>query len=289
MAAREPVTIVSVSAPQLFTDLQVLRGSLAMHHFPVRMIALMLVVTPMPLATADRLQLSNGDEIQGDLLEFSDGQIRFRHTILGEFNIPRGEVHAIELGPKRGGKRLMADGTPAGPETPEEVIDRLVNPELDTDAVKDLEKGAKRVATPQDAVEQLRREGVDGKTMGQLHNLLPGFGSPEVQDGFRARVEGLMSGSLTIDDIRNEAIDARGQLKELMDDLGPSGAALNGYYGILDGFIKKTDPNQPLAPPGIAPQPIAPLPISPLPISPLPTSPLTPRSNDDADADTEAP
>ena len=224
----------------------------------VTLVALLLIFC-LPSAEADRLQLANGDEIQGELLELSNGNVKFRHEILGEFTIPRSEVHAIELGQERGGDRILADGTEAGPETPEEVIDRLINPELDADAVKKLEKGAKRQATPQDAVKQLRREGVDAKTMNQLHGLLPGFGSPEVQDIFRDRVQGLMSGSLTINDIRNEAIDARGQLKELMDDLGPSGAALNGYYGILDGFIKKTDPSKPVLPEEIPPQSIPPL------------------------------
>ena len=216
------------------------------------------VVAVSPFSLADRLQLSNGDEIQGRLVEIADGVIKFEHEVLGEFTVPRDKVHAIELGPKRGGNRIMADGTEAGPETPEEVIDRLVNPEMDADAVKRLEKGARQFGTPQDAVDQLRREGVDAKMMSQLHSLLPGFGSPEVQDAFRDRVEGLMTGSLTIDDIRNEAIDVRGQLKELMDDLGPSGAALGGYYGILDGFIKKTDTAKPLTPPIIKPRAIPP-------------------------------
>ena len=207
---------------------------------------------------ADRLQLSNGDEIQGKLIEMTKGVIKFEHEVLGVFAVPRDRVHAVELGPKRGGNRITADGREVGPETPEQVIDRLVNPDMNPEAVKKLEKGAPRLATPQDAVDQLRREGVDAKTMTQLHSLLPGFGSPEVQDAFRGRVEGLMTGSLSINDLRNEAIEVRGQLQELMDDLGPNGAALGGYYGILDGFIKKTDPAKPLTPPIIKPRAIPP-------------------------------
>ncbi|NND99203.1 MAG: hypothetical protein HKN47_17940 [Pirellulaceae bacterium] len=204
-----------------------------------------------PAAQADRLQLSNGDEIEGKLLEMSGGTIKFKHPVLGEFTLPRAQVHAIELGEHRGGKRIMSDGTEAPPETPEEVIDRLVNPAVDKNAVKKLEKGAKHHDTAEGVIEQLRREGVDGKTMNQLHGMLPGFGSPVVQKHFEDRVTGLMSGSLSINDIRNEAIDARDQLGKLMDDLGPDGRALQGYFGILDGFIKKTDPNKPLSVPSI--------------------------------------
>ena len=216
----------------------------------------------LPLTVrADRLQLANGDEIEGELLEMSGDQIKFRHPILGTFNLPRNQVHAIELGKERGGERIMADGSKAPPETPEEVIDRLVNPDLNRSTIKELEKGAPRHSTPEGAVEQLRREGVDAKMMSQLHAMLPGFGSPKVQEHFEDRVTGLMTGSLTINDIRNEAIDARDQLKELMDDLGPGGQALQGYYGILDGFIKKTDPDAPPRVPGIpalTPKPIPP-------------------------------
>lgn len=222
--------------------------------------ALVLLSVPM-IARGDRLQLANGDEIEGELLEMSGDTVKFRHAILGTFTVPRHQIHAIELGKQRGAERIMADGTPAPAETPEEVIDRLVNPDVNPAAIKQLEKGRKRHSTPQGAIEQLRREGVDAKMMGQLHAMLPGFGSPEVQKHFQDRVTGLMSGSLTINDIRNEAIDARDQLKELMDDLGAGGEALGGYYGILDGFIKKTDPNAPLTVPGIAP--LTPNPIPP--------------------------
>ncbi len=223
-------------------------------------LAFMILITPTAL-WADRLQLANGDEIEGELLEVSGGQIKFRHPVLGTFSVPRNQVHAIELGKQRGGNRIMADGTEAPPETPEEVIDRLVNPEMTPAKVKQLEKGAERHDTPQGAVEQLRREGVNAQMMGGLHGMLPGFGSPEVQDIFEDRVTGLMNGSLTINDIRNEAIDVRDQLKELMDDLGPGGEALRGYYGILDGFIQKTDPKAPRSVPGI--KPLTPSPIPP--------------------------
>jgi hypothetical protein len=222
-----------------------------------------LLLASFPLvAHADRLQLANGDEIEGELLEVSGERVKFRHSILGTFTVPRQHIHAIELGKQRGGERIMADGSQAPPETPKEVIDRLINPDVKRQTVKTLERGHKRHATPQAAVEQLRQQGVDAKMMGQLHAMLPGFGSPEVQKHFQDRVNGLMSGSLSINDIRDEAIQVRDQLKELMDELGSDGQALGGYYGILDGFIQKTDPNAPRTVPGIAPR--TPNPIPPL-------------------------
>jgi len=206
---------------------------------------------------ADWLQLSNGDTFQGELMEMSLKEVKLKHEILGEITIPRDRVHAIVLGDFQAGKRVMADGTEAEPETPEEVIDRLVNPDFDSKAVQKLEQGAKRQKTPYDAVEQLRREGIDTKLTDSLHLMLPGFGSPKVQEHFHSRVDGLMNGSISINDIRNEAIDARDQLQVLMDELGPSGAALQGYFGILDNFIQKTDPKI-IGPPPEAPTPTTP-------------------------------
>jgi len=210
---------------------------------PVTALLILFTVSVIP-ARADWLHLSSGDAIKGKLIEMSPQQVKFRHEVLGEITIPRDRVHAIVLGEFQGGERIMADGSKAEPETPQEVIDRLVNPEFDAKAVQKLERGAKRQSTPQDAVEQLRREGIDPQLTDQLHLMLPGFGSPKVQDHFQSRVQGLMDGSITINDIRNEAIDARDQLQVLMDDLGPSGAALQGYFGILDNFIKKTEPKK---------------------------------------------
>ena len=212
-----------------------------------------LILCPAVLVRADRLQLANGDEIEGQMLEMSDGEVKFKHSILGTFTIPRAKIHAIELGDQRGGKRIMADGSKADAETPEEIVKRLVNPDLNRAKVKEIAKGAKQHGTPDAAIEQLRREGVSGGTMQMLQAMLPGFGSPVVQKHFEDRVTGLMSGSIGIQDIRAEAIDARDQLKELMDDLGPGGEALKGYYGILDGFIEETDPNGTPTLPGIPP------------------------------------
>ena len=191
---------------------------------------------------ADVIELDNGDVIHGTLLKIDEKTLRISNEILGEVNIPRARVHAIVLGHPTKGKRIKPDGSEAEQETPKQIIDRLVNKEFGPDSIKQLEKGAKRQPTPQDAVDQLRREGVDPELKRQLHMLLPGFGTPEVQGYFNSRVDGLMAGTMNIQNIRNDAINARDQLQEIMDDLGQDGVALRGYFSILDNFIKKTEP-----------------------------------------------
>ena len=201
---------------------------------------------------ADVIELQGGDIIHADVIKITTDVLTIRHKIFGEVDIPRDQIRGIVLGKTKPGARAIAGGDPnrgAGAkdseqkqETPKEVIDRLVNKEFGPKAVEKLERGTIRQPTAEDAVEQLRIEGVDPKLRSSLHLMLPGFGTPEVQGYFDSRVNGLIDGSMTIQDIRKDAIGARDQLKEIMDDLGADGAALQGYFSILDNFIKKTAP-----------------------------------------------
>lgn len=211
-------------------------------------IAAIAVLVALPFfnpwnAHAEVIHLDSGESIEGELLEMKGGIIKVRHEILGDIELPRNRVRAIIVGDPVTGKAITPDGKDVKPETPKEVIERMTNPNFGPGKVKDLERGAKRLPTPQDVVEQLRREGVDPVLKDQLHMMLPGFGAPKVQDYFNGSVQGLMNGSLSINDIRDDAINARDQLQQVMDDLGPDAVALQGYFGILDNFIKKTAPH----------------------------------------------
>lgn len=207
----------------------------------------MLVVfsVALPKVHAELIQLDSGETIQGEVLKITRTHLQLRHEIFGEIEIPRDRVHSIILGDPKTGKIIKPDGSDAKPETPAEVIDRLANKDFGPQAIERLEKGAKRQPIPEDAVEQLRREGVDPQLTDRLHLMLPGFGTPEVQSYFNGRVQGLMNGSITLQNIRDDAINARNQLHEIMEDLGPDAAALQGYYSILDNFIEKTAPPDP--------------------------------------------
>jgi hypothetical protein len=58
-----------------------------------------------------------------------------------------------------------------------------------------------------------------------------------------------MTGKLNIQDVRKDAITARDGLLDLQKDLGPEGAALNGYLSILNKFIRETEPPPATKPP----------------------------------------
>ena len=209
---------------------------------------------------ADTIQLSGGDTIKAKIIEVTADSLKIRHDVFGEVEIPRSRVRAMVFDPvaspedqdqmkgisKRTGSksRKKKTGDSEKQETPKEIIDRLVNPDFDRGAVEEMAEGEKRHQTPEDAVEELRRLGVSEAMKKNLQLSLPGFTTPEVQGYFNDRVQGLMNGSIQIGDIRNDAIDAREQLKGIMGELGPDAAALQGYFSILDHFIKETAPKR---------------------------------------------
>ena len=67
--------------------------------------------------------------------------------------------------------------------------------------------------------------------------------SPEAKDKFNELVGGLLSGKLTVNDIRAQAQAAADQVRAAKRDGGDNaGLALDGYLAILDQFLSETAP-----------------------------------------------
>ena len=66
-------------------------------------------------------------------------------------------------------------------------------------------------------------------------------GSPEATRKYDEMVSGLLSGQLSVGDIRQQAQSAAAQLREMKRELGPEAdESLDGYLQVLDSFIKET-------------------------------------------------
>ena len=73
--------------------------------------------------------------------------------------------------------------------------------------------------------------------------FLSGAG-PEANNKFNELLGGLMSGKLSVDDIRAEAKSAADQLRALKREGGEeAGFATDAYLAILDHFLKETAPS----------------------------------------------
>ncbi len=216
--------------------------------FAMALFAIGFLVATSP-CFADVIQLENGDTLRGKIVSLDDKEVQLQSDVLGKLSIPRSKVTAIvfsdlkpsEAKPMGEGEAAEAKGDEKQ-ETPAEIIKRLAPKDFGPKQLADLEPAGSVPKTEDEVIDQLRREGVDQRLMDELHLRLPGFGAPQVQGYFNDKVNGLISGSITIQDIRKDAIGARDQLLELKEDLGPDAAALDGYLGILENFINKTAP-----------------------------------------------
>ncbi|HZN35148.1 MAG TPA: hypothetical protein VFB80_15070 [Pirellulaceae bacterium] len=201
----------------------------------VSLIAALVLVAIADMAAADTVQLANGDTLSGEVLSLDAKALKIKSPILGEVTIGRAKVQSITLGDAaaRPAAKSTGDGLSV-----EGLLKQLGG--VAAEAAGKVNEG--------DLLKQLQG-GIDPAELDKLKKQMPLLASPEVQAYFNKTVGGLLDGSLTIDDIRKEAIRARDETKDAIKDLGPDAEkALSGYLGILDHFIKETAP-KPASPP----------------------------------------
>ena len=167
---------------------------------------------------ADTVELENGDVLNGKVLTLDAKELKLQSAVLGDIRIPRERVASIHLGNRPATNAKRAADKPA------------------TEPAKSAEQ-----QNLDNLLKQLQGSGVDAKTLDSLQDKLPLLAVPEVKQYFTEKVTGLMTGRLNIGDIRKDAIKVRTEILDLQKDLGPQGAALNGYLSILDGFLRQTE------------------------------------------------
>jgi hypothetical protein len=199
-------------------------------------IGLACVASPL---WADTVELTNGERLQGKVLSLDGKQLEIASESLGKLVVPREKVGTIALGDRK----LPAAATSANQSGASPLA-----AELESLFGTKPGGGAKPLSV-EEILKQLQAEGTTPQQLGQIKDLkelqkaMPLLADPEVQAYFNKTVGGLMNGTLKIDDIRQEAIKARDQLKDAIKDLGPEGEqAVGMYLRILDGFIKDTAP-----------------------------------------------
>ncbi|WP_166821431.1 hypothetical protein [Thalassoroseus pseudoceratinae] len=193
------------------------------------------------IVTAEEVQLINGDRITGSVVSLSEKSLTLKSDLLGKIIIPRDKVGAIYLGDVKPPAQTNPAPQPESPtsmstvKTPEDIIDQL------TGRAVPGQKGA----SPDDVIQQLQRGGtIAPKDLQDIQQAFPLLAAPEAQSYFNDMVGGLMTGRKNLGDLRKDAITSRDALEDLKKDLGPDGAALNGYLSILNRFINETEPPQ---------------------------------------------
>jgi hypothetical protein len=176
---------------------------------------------------ADQVEMQNGDRYLGTVLSLDTNTLVLRSAVLGTVNLPRAEVALITLGP--GGATNFPRAASASKRQ------STASSTAVTNGMTDLSAPLRQLGANTNFVEQVRAQ------------FLADAG-PEANNKFNTLVGGLLSGRLTVNDIRAEAKTAADQLKELKRDLGEdAGWALDGYLAILENFLRETAP-----PPGVS-------------------------------------
>jgi hypothetical protein len=169
---------------------------------------------------ADQVEMQNGDHYFGKLLSLDTNTVVLQSDMLGPVRLPRGKVALIRLGsnaPTNLARVALATNVPSSASSV-----ALTNGTIDLSAA-------------------FRQLGANTNFIQQVQSQFLGAAGPEANNKFNELVGGLMSGRLTVNDIRAEAKSAADQLKELKRELGEDGGwALDGYLAILENFLQQT-------------------------------------------------
>jgi hypothetical protein len=200
-------------------------------------------------AKADLIELTNGDHYRGNVIGMTQTTLEFQSEIQGRVKLPREKVARITLRePVSQPTAVTPQAIPSTPET------RNHKPETST------------LSQADEVTKQMREQGIDPRIVKQVQEQIFGKASPEAAQKFNDTMEGLMSGRVSVQDIRAQALDSIKQIKAARAELGDeAGGMLDGYLAVLEKFVQETGPggsatvprpaapNPPAAPPAAPP------------------------------------
>lgn len=185
------------------------------------------VCAPLLAASADVLELTNGDHYSGTIILVTRTNVEFQSEIQGLLKLPRDKVAVMTL------------QNPSAPKPRATVV----QPALPAPASVQSNSPGLLAGQENAMVEQMRRQGVDPKIVSQVQEQILGKSSPEAAQKFNEMLSGFMSGKISVDDIRSQARSAVQDIQSAKKELGgDAGEMLDGYLIILQQFLRETDP-----------------------------------------------
>ncbi|MBX3439713.1 MAG: hypothetical protein KF861_19645 [Planctomycetaceae bacterium] len=208
----------------------------------VRMIlcgSMLAAIAAPALVRADSIELVNGDVIRGTVVSVDERQAVISSELLGQLRLDRSKLKSIRFGDQTASVP-STNGQPQTDQKPSASLEDLIRELTGRGSSDDKAK------PPALNLDELFQGGnLDLGGLQQLQKSLPLLSEPEVQKQFQKYMQGLMSGEMTLDDLRNDAADVRNGLKQLQKELGPRGQAFDGYLDILDSFLNEAAPSSP--------------------------------------------
>jgi hypothetical protein len=182
-----------------------------------------LAVLTLIAATADQVQMQNGDQYCGKVQSLGPDTLVLQSDVLGTMRLPRAKVASIILGTNPPAKvlaTLPAKTTPPAPAAP---------PSL-TNTAPAISSSLRDLGTNSGLIQQVQAQ------------FLAGAG-PEAKAKFDELMGGLTSGKLDMNALRAEAKATADQVRAMRKDLGEgAGWTVDAYLAILDRFLNETAP-----------------------------------------------
>ena len=174
---------------------------------------------------ADEVDMQNGDRYFGRVLSVSADSVVLQSEVLGKINVPRKNVAALAFGTNAVAPKAAANVAPVSVPTNLPAAPSMA----------DLS------GTNVDLSAALRDLGADTNFVGQIRGQMLA-GSPAATAKYDEMVKGLLTGSLSMDDLRREAQSDADQLRQLKRDLGPeAGDSIDAYLDVLDDFLQESE------------------------------------------------
>jgi hypothetical protein len=171
----------------------------------------------------DQLTMTNGDTYQGKVLLVNADSVVLQSEVQGKVTLPRAKVASIQFGPS-------AAVVPSASLAPRAAQTNPVPQALAGTAPPGLSNRL-------DSVPAL---GGDQKSLEKLQSDLLSTASPEAKAKFTEMLTGLMTGKLSMNDLRTQAKTTADQLRAYKQELGPeAGGMLDTYLSILDQFVQE--------------------------------------------------
>jgi hypothetical protein len=162
----------------------------------------------------------NGDRYVGTVLSLNTNTLLLHSEVLGDVTLPRGKVALITLRPAA-------------------VTNRASSPVAVNSAPRQLPT-ARTNAAPEQLPAGFGLLAANTNLVAKVTGPLLDGAGPEAKAKFNELFGGLMSGTVSVDDIRAQARSAVEQVKALKKESGDDTGMLDGYLTILEKFLGET-------------------------------------------------
>jgi hypothetical protein len=171
---------------------------------------------------ADQVVMQNGDTLNGKVLSVTTNALVLQNDNLGNVTLPRSKVTNI----------IFGTGTATGSWPVASTTNRHIRQPVtsSTNSVSDLSAAFRGIRDQTNLIQQVQSQ-------------ILGSAGPEATDKFKELLDGLSTGKIDLNDLRQQAQSAADQLRSLKKELGPdTSGEVDSYLAILDNFLQETAP-----------------------------------------------